>query len=75
MKIVFMTYREATQSLEKQTWEIYDKVGGIRDHATQDEKDTWNNCRTLLRNAALEMQRLDNRITAGRAKDKLKGTY
>jgi hypothetical protein len=69
-----MTYREAIQKLQSDIDRIYDDASPMRDCAALDEKQYWNNVRTHLRNAYLELGKLDNGLTDNRADMQLRFT-
>jgi hypothetical protein len=70
-----MTYREAIQKLEADTNTLYEKVGGLRDAATLEEKETWNALRGLFDKSWSLLRKLDNSLSEQRAADKVRGTY
>lgn len=62
-----MTYREAIQQLQTNIDNAYEAAGVLRDYAALDEKQTWNNLRTLTRDAYNELGKLDNQLSDDRA--------
>lgn len=62
-----MTYREAIQRKIEQVEILYTDAGYLRDHATEPEKDTWNEVRSLTGELLTVLNRLDNRISESRA--------
>jgi hypothetical protein len=65
------TYRAAVQEVIQETWLSYDKAGGLRDCATQEEKDTWDKFRGLMYKAAHLLAEMDNSMSVGRATTEL----
>lgn len=61
------TYREWIQSEIEAVDERYDLAGSLRDFASENEKDTWNEVRRLTRDVSHILQRLDNRLSQDRA--------
>jgi hypothetical protein len=70
-----MNYREAIQLQIAALQELYDNAEGLRDAATDDEKEVWNNVRRLLPDVWRPLQRLDNSLSSSRAEYKLRGLY
>lgn len=70
-----MTYREAIQIQIAALMQIYDNANGLRDYATGEEKEAWNNLRGALPGIWNKLQRLDNTMTDKRASEKLRGNY
>jgi hypothetical protein len=66
-----MTYREAIQKMIADVERIYDECEGLRDHATNEEKDAWNAMRKTLYDASRPLRRLDNSLSQSRANTKL----
>ena len=69
------TYREAIQRQQKALQSVYDNAEGLRDVATEEEKNTWNVLRGLLDVALSNLYTLDNNLKAGRPGCKLHGAY
>lgn len=61
-----MTYREKIQDMISQLRSVYTDSDWMRDHATQDEKEYWNQFRMAMQGVTLPLQRLDNSITDSR---------
>ena len=70
-----MTYRDAIQIQIKALQDIYDHAEALRDVATEDEKEAWNNVRRLLPSVWGPLQKVDNRLSDQRAAYQLKGNY
>ncbi len=70
-----MTYREAIQAQLAALNQIYDNCEGLRDEATEQEKDYWNRMRREIINIRPVMQRLDNSLSKGRAETNIVGSY
>jgi hypothetical protein len=70
-----MTYREAIQIQIAALQKIYDYAEALRDVASEDEKEAWNNARRLLPNVWSPLQKIDNALSAPAAEYKLRGNY
>lgn len=70
-----MTYREAVQIQIQALQVIYDNAEGLRDAATEKEKDAWNLLRKNLRPLWGALQKVDNEMSDSRAAYQLKGNY
>lgn len=65
-----LTYREQIQALIDQMNHIYDAAGNLRDFATEEEKDAWNQVRKVFySDVQSPLRKLDNSLTQARAKD------
>lgn len=62
-----MTYRGQIQAIAEQIDLIHDEAGRLRDCATQEEKEAWNELRRLTMEAMQKMNKLDNSLSDGRA--------
>lgn len=62
-----MTYRENIQQQIAILQQVYDTAGGLRDHATLEEKQAWDNVRRLLPAVWGPLQNMDNRMSDARA--------
>lgn len=62
-----MTYREAIQQLQDNIEKAYEAAGILRDYASQDEKQAWNETRAATRLAVLSLANLDNKLAYSRA--------
>lgn len=58
------TYGEAIEKMKELTDRLYDNVGGLRDCAHLNEKEHWNNLRTLYRKAFDELYKLSEKAQA-----------
>lgn len=65
-----MTYRERIQELIRDTWKVYDTAGGLRDFASTEEKEAYNNFRGSVNNAVQGLIKLDNALSKIRATTK-----
>lgn len=74
-KTSVMTYREAVQAQIAALQALYDNAEALRDVATEEEKEAWNNLRRGLPVLWDGLQRIDNRMPDGHAAYPLKGTY
>lgn len=70
-----MTYREAIQIQIKALQDIYDHAEALRDVATEDEKEAFNNIRRHLPSVWGPLQKIDNALSNIRAEYQLKGNY
>lgn len=59
-KETVQTYRAALQDLIRQSWELCDRAGVLRDSATLEEKKYWNEYRGKMYDAIQPLHRLDN---------------
>ncbi|MGQ0829417.1 MAG: hypothetical protein ACT4ON_13595 [Bacteroidota bacterium] len=66
-----MTYREKIQQMVAAINELYDEAEWLRDIATQEEKQYWNNHRRIFYDAAAPLRKLDNSLSDERASTKL----
>lgn len=62
-----MTYREKIQKMIAQINELYEEAEWLRDIATLDEKEHWNNHRRIFYDASAPLRRLDNSLSQQRA--------
>lgn len=60
-----MTYRENLQELIREIWQAYDKVGGMRDAAF--DQQPFNDARGKLYDAATALSKHDNALSVGQA--------
>jgi len=70
-----MTYREAIQIQIRALQQVYDNCEGLRDAATDKEKEVWNFLRGNLSKLWSPLQKLDNGLSNERAEYKLHGIY
>lgn len=63
-----MTYREKIQEMISQINKLYNDAEWLRDLATSEEKEYWNQHRGIFYDAALPLKRLDNSLTEASAK-------
>lgn len=66
-----MTYREKIQELIKSIDSVYDEAEYLRDCATLDEKQYWNEIRKIFYDASSPLNKLDNRLSPERANMKI----
>jgi uncharacterized protein involved in exopolysaccharide biosynthesis len=66
-----MTYRQAIQQMGEQLSTMYENTGWLRDQATTSEQQSFNELRAILSNAIITINKLDNRLTDGRAQTDL----
>jgi hypothetical protein len=62
-----VTYREAIQGIQRMFDNIYDYSNGLRDYATDDEKQPWNDLRMFMQGINNGLSRLDNQLNDDRA--------
>lgn len=70
-----MTYREAIQIQIKALQELYDNANGLRDVATNDQKEVFNKMRSQLPDFWGRLQKIDNSLSDADASYQLKGNY
>lgn len=58
-----MTYREKIQNMIDQINQLYEDAEGLRDMATSEEKQYWNDHRRIFYDAAQPLRKLDNILT------------
>jgi hypothetical protein len=66
-----MTLREKIQDMVAQLNNIYDDAEWLRDLATEDEKENWNQLRQVVPYASAPLQKLDNSLSDTRAKHQI----
>lgn len=66
-----MTYREKIQLMIRHIDTIHDESEGMRDLATQDEQEFWNELRAILPKAISTLTKLDNSMTQEQANRKI----
>lgn len=62
-----MTYREKIQKMMVDADNVYCDAGWLRDRATDEEKDYYNNIRAHLTKAITLLNQLDNKLPENRA--------
>lgn len=62
-----MTYRQKIQELIKKIDSVYDEAEGLRDFATLEEKQYWNEIRKIFYSASAPLSKLDNSLSSSRA--------
>ena len=65
------TYRELIQDIYQRLDFVYDLTGALRDAATDDEKDLFNNTRGALSSIVRQWRTFDNQLPEKRADMKL----
>lgn len=70
-----MTYREAIQIQIKALQDIYDNAEGLRDIATEQDKEAFNNLRRYLPPLWQMLQKVDNNLSKADANYQCKGDY
>lgn len=70
-----MNYREAIQIQIKVLQDVYDNAEALRDVATEEEKEAFNNLRRYLPALWQPLQKIDNSLSDKRAAYKLQGNY
>lgn len=60
-----------TQMLIKVLMAVYDSAEGLRDCATQEEKEAWNHVRRTLPGTWSALQNMDNRMSESQAKSEV----
>jgi hypothetical protein len=66
-----MTYREKIQMMVKQIDEVYNDAEWLRDIATLEEKQYWNELRRIFYDAANPLKKLDRQLSASRAQTEI----
>lgn len=66
-----MTYVAAVEAVLYDLDKAYNKAGGLRDYANEDEKRPWNNLRGLLQQSMQELYLLKRILHANKRADML----
>lgn len=66
-----LTYREQIQALVDQINHIYEAAGNLRDCASSEEKQYWNETRKIFYDASIPLRKLDNSLTQASANELL----
>lgn len=69
------TYREVIQKQVSDLDKIFDNAESLRDYATMEEKDSWNQLRDFTSKAMSVLHKLDNKLTQDRAMMRVNHIY
>ncbi len=67
-----ITYRDAVQSIIADLNNVYDKIGALRDFASSNEKDVYNDARGKLYEVRIAFIHFNDRMSVSRATSLLK---
>jgi ElaB/YqjD/DUF883 family membrane-anchored ribosome-binding protein len=69
------TYREVIQKQASELDKIFDNAESLRDFATLEEKDSWNQLRNFTSKAMSVLHKLDNKLSQDRAMMQVNHNY